>query len=667
MINDLLEIGVSLKICKFILNLLSDRRIFFRINGENKGPYFLNKGLPQGCILSPILYLVYTRNLHKVLPLGCKIIEFADDIVLYVSADNPEDCIILLQQALDSLSSFLFNRGLSISATKSKLVIFPVPINKLSNKIFLTFGNQTIVPSEDATFLGITFHCTLSWDLHFNKLICRFQQVLNMLKCLSGTWWGSHPQTLRLFYQAYGRSSFEYGCHVLAIFNDKFFLKLLKLHNNFLRVILGYRLSTPILVMQAELREFPLLARFQMLSDKFLIRSFQVFHHPMFSILEELCYISSHGLTNYNLDKGFLLLISYHKFRGYIPRVLNSSIHPFYLSPFDSHFFLPNIDTQFGFVLQHSNCPNNIFQNYISHKFSNSIHFYTDGSKSPDSLVGFSFFSPQLFLERQFKISFHASIFTAEALAICENIQFILDEGIPSSVIFSDSKSILLACQTSKVSSITSYLILKIRNLLFEAANCNLSITLFWIPGYKGISGNERADALARFAPIQGSHLDILLPHSDIWVTAFTKFLEKVSYNWRQSSNVENKGVFYFKNFFFDLSSCKKPWFHGSKLNRMWISTISRIRSNHYNLAFSRARKNLSDSSECAYCGFESEDINHVIWACPRFSDSRLSLKRNLIDSHIFPPFNVESLISYSFKKGFRCLISFLKENNLFL
>ena len=165
----------------------------------------------------------------------------------------------------------------------------------------ITIDDQFIYPAQDTKFLGLYFHCTLSWDSHFSNLISRGQQILNTIKHLCGIWWGSHPRILLLLFCSLARSFLEYGCHALSIFKEyKLFTKLTKLHNKFLQTILGFRISTLIVVMQAELGELQLIDRFQLLSDKFLIKCLCVSIHPVSNILEQLYYITKYNQTQYN-------------------------------------------------------------------------------------------------------------------------------------------------------------------------------------------------------------------------------------------------------------------------------------------------------------------------------------------------------------------------------
>ena len=86
-----------------------------------------------------------------------------------------------------------------------------------------------------------------------------------------------------------------------------------------------------------------------------------------------------------------------------------------------------------------------------------------------------------------------------------------------------------------------------------------------------------------------------------------------------------------------------KPWYHTCNLPRDHITSFSRMRSNHYNLAFSLFRKNLTDSPECL-CG-DIEDLNHVFLSCPRYDTQCVTLTRSLIKQKIFPPYIISQFL----------------------
>lgn len=83
------------------------------------------------------------------------------------------------------------------------------------------------------------------------------------------------------------------------------------------------------------------------------------------------------------------------------------------------------------------------------------------------------------------------------------------------------------------------------------------------------------------------------------------------------------KGKHYFQNYY--KRSRKKCWFHKIKADRYFCTFINRIRANHYNLNASLARKNYIETGQCL-CGYETEDIDHVIWDCPNHGAARIKM-----------------------------------------
>ena len=65
-----------------------------------------------------------------------------------------------------------------------------------------------------------------------------------------------------------------------------------------------------------------------------------------------------------------------------------------------------------------------------------------------------------------------------------------------------------------------------------------------------------------------------------------------------------------------------KPWLYNVSLPREIISTISRCRSEHYNLNHSVARVNIVSDSKYE-CGLV-QDLNHILWQCHLYDSQRI-------------------------------------------
>ena len=136
---------------------------------------------------------------------------------------------------------------------------------------------------------------------------------------------------------------------------------------------------------------------------------------------------------------------------------------------------------------------------------STRTSFYTDGFKSgPGNYVGLAIYSPPP-LNYQFKarISFLASIFTAEALSIALAIEYIHSNNIQQAIIFTDPISTLQAL-SHPTNILSSPHASRIKVLLSELEARGHSVVLVWIPGHAGIHGNEKADELAKKATSSG-------------------------------------------------------------------------------------------------------------------------------------------------------------------
>ncbi|CAB0037295.1 unnamed protein product [Trichogramma brassicae] len=138
LLEKLAALGCLRRVVKFVKFVkFVTRQRFIHLQGDSFIRHML-KGVPQGAVLSPLLYSLFVALIAVNISPSVRISQFADDVSIFVMTGYPEKGVGVLEGAISELEHGLDSIGLNISSSKSKFIHFnnrKFPPGKMKIKI----------------------------------------------------------------------------------------------------------------------------------------------------------------------------------------------------------------------------------------------------------------------------------------------------------------------------------------------------------------------------------------------------------------------------------------------------------------------------------------------------------------------------------------------------
>ena len=111
--------GIALKWFK---SYLKDQEHYVKFNGSCSNKQKVEIGVPQGSVLGPLLFLIYTNDLHKCLKSSSSII-FTDDTTVYSTGKDIELLFDNLKEDMSYLINWFKANKLSLNLSKTNYIL----------------------------------------------------------------------------------------------------------------------------------------------------------------------------------------------------------------------------------------------------------------------------------------------------------------------------------------------------------------------------------------------------------------------------------------------------------------------------------------------------------------------------------------------------------------
>ena len=591
----LLKCGIDGKMHRWLNHFLSDRTARVRAQGSISQCQTIKQGVPQGSALSPTLFSIFVNDIQSTIPKGVKAALYADDLALWATEEHIGTAKIRLQEALNKLDAWTKDWLMKANAQKTTFTIFSLSTKK--QKITLTMDGHQINEENNPKYLGITFDPRMTWKAQLE--ICQNKGIARtcLLRKLAGLKWGADTNILRKTYTGYVRPVLEYGITAWGTAAKSNIQKVNSVQNQNLRIITGGMKSTPIIQMETHAGLESLQER---KDTKLLVQRLKYKAQPNSKMHPRINSLSSNRLKRTSFAKESSMLERQNETIQEIKNLTPIETHP-PKPPWEEALRL-KIQSSISTIQNKSEHTDkeleNLTNQYIAENFPSKdwIRVFTDGSainavsnggsgvyiEFPDGQSTESFI-PTGTLCTNYKAELEA---IQEALGILKNT--LQSQPRAKVVILSDAKSVLKKLEDPHASELY-YISENVRAI----QKTTQSLVLQWIPGHCNITGNEKADHLAR----QGSELAQI--NNDITfqeAKTITKALRKNEWKSRHPNHNKHDDVY--------------------RMSRKNQTIVFRLRTGHNKLKYHMFRAFKIGCSDLCTCGEAAETVEHVLQDC---------------------------------------------------
>ena len=265
LLSKLEHYGIRGPVLQWVKSYITNRQQYAYVNGKNSTKQQITCGVPQGSVLGPLLFLIYTNDIGN--STESKIRLFADDTNSFVNSENYTELKKVITKTLKEIFTWCKDNKLTINIDKTCYSIFHKPTQKIPKQLNnLKIDKHTIKREETSKYLGLLIDDTLSYKAHITDLTTKLTKIINSFKIVK------HYVPINnrmLLFDAYFNSKIQYGIELYGSANETLIKKLQVKQNRALKTLLNLDYMTPTLKLHKDLKILLVKDRYKLNITKF--------------------------------------------------------------------------------------------------------------------------------------------------------------------------------------------------------------------------------------------------------------------------------------------------------------------------------------------------------------------------------------------------------------
>ncbi|MEW8545908.1 MAG: ribonuclease H family protein, partial [Candidatus Thiodiazotropha sp.] len=627
----LAELGICGRMWAWFQSFLSGRSVACFV-GEEKGLYHPSlTGLPQGSVLSPMLFNLFIKDMFKHVSADhCK---YADDATFWHIGKDVTVLAKKVSEDVGRLQSWADRWRMKISYVKTEVTVFSARPLEFNKELF-KLRDYVISYNPTPKILGITLDEKLNFQAHMANTERKAAKALAVIREVKGITRVSSQKLVHL-YIALVRSIAEYGCIIWQTVSRQDLKGLEAVQRKALALCMGLPMTSSREALEVAAGVLPLDLHFSEVAIASMARIMakSPYNHLKQKLDEVM--LSDHCSQERFFTPIGLAVTQVNEMK----RQTGLGIQ--FVQPEPAYTEKSRVRTiekpSYWSQLGSSKTRNSeqqvkgkqLISKLVQEVPEDTVISFTDGScvSNPGpcgagAVIYYPNHSSPVTLKRP--VSAHGSILLAELVAILAVVENLSSRQAPVSHVrmFCDSQSAVGILTLNWRSDNYQDVIKKIKEGFKQLEINGVEIELMWSPGHADIEGNELADELAKSAAKEAVSLSE--ETSVVTVQDVKKHArESVMNKWQDRWDIAESG----RNFYEykdKISYKRRPDFP----SRTGYNQLMQLRTGYSVLNEYRWKIRQKETPYCS-CG-EVETVKHFMIECENYDDARLRLLHNL-------------------------------------